>query len=270
MPLNRVTGAFFHTVGMPLLRGRDFDDSEYERSPRVIVVNRDFAEQFWPGGDCLGRTILVDDKPHEIVGVVPYDNFRRSGERCRPFLFQLEFGSNRMFVHVKGDAQRIRPLLREEIMRVDPKVPISEELSLMEMIRNFFMPVTLTLGVLGFASVLGVLLSAIALYGTLALNVTQRTREIGIRMALGARRSAVVCSTLQEGMGLAGLGIVLGLAGGFGLACLLRRLLYGIGTTDVATAAAATFILAAVALLACWLPARRAARVHPMEALRYE
>ena len=171
---------------------------------------------------------------------------------------------------LNGDPRTMLPLLRHEILAVDPNVAISEELPLTEVVQNYFAPVKLAMGVLSYAGGLALLLSAIGLYGVLALTVGQRTREIGIRMALGARPGEVLELILREGMGLALLGLILGLFSALGLTRFLSSYLYGIARNDLATFVTVAFLLTGVAMLACYIPARRATKVDPMVALRYE
>jgi putative ABC transport system permease protein len=175
-----------------------------------------------------------------------------------------------MLVRVKGDSRTMLPLLRQEIVAVDPNVAVSEALSLSRLIENMYAEVPLAMRVVGYAGGLGLLLTAIGLYGVLALAVGQRTREIGVRMALGARVPSIVSLILREGMALALAGLALGLASAIVLSRLLTRFLYGITPSDPLTYGVATVLVGGVALAACAIPAWRAARVDPMEALRYE
>jgi macrolide transport system ATP-binding/permease protein len=267
---NTVTPGFFETLRIPLIGGRSFDERDLQEGRRAVIVNETLAQQLWPDQEALGQTVVVDDRPHEVVGVARYDNFRRSGEAPKPFIFRAGFGSNRMLVRLQGNPQAMLPVLRREILAVDPNVAISEELPVIDMIENFFAPVRMAMGVLGYAGGLALLLSAIGLYGVLALAVNQRTREIGIRMALGARGSDVSRMILREGLRLTSLGIILGVVSALALTRFLSRYLYGVAQNDVWTFVAVASLLTLVAILACWLPARSATKVDPMVALRHD
>ena len=173
-------------------------------------------------------------------------------------------------MRVKGDSRTMLPLLGQEMVAVDPTVAVSEALSLSRLIENMYAEVPLAMRVVGYAGGLGLLLTAIGLYGVLALAVGQRTREIGVRMALGARVSGILSLILREGMALALAGLAVGLASAMFLSRLLTRFLYGITPGDPVTYGVATVLVGGVALAACAVPAWRAARVDPMVALRDE
>jgi len=268
--VNTVADGFFETLQIPLVLGRSFDERDMQEGRGAVIVNETLARQLWPDREAVGQTVMVEDKPHEVVGVVRYYNFRRSGEAAQPFIFRAVFGGNRMMVRLKGDPQAAIPLLRREILAVDPNVAISEELPLTDMLQNYFAPVRMAMGVLSYAGAMALLLSAIGLYGVLALAVSQRTREIGIRMALGARGADVSRLILREGLGLTIIGMILGVASALALTRFLSSYLYGVGQSDPLTFIAVASLLISVAMLACWIPARRATKVDPMVALRHQ
>jgi putative ABC transport system permease protein len=267
--INKVAPGFFETLGISLIRGRSFEERDLRKGTSVIV-NETLAQQLWPAREALGQTVLVDNRPHEVVGVARYKNFRQSGEAPQPFIFTTGFGGNRMLVRLHGNLQEMLPVLRREILAVDPNVAISEELPLLDVIQNYFAPVRMAMGILSYAGAVALLLSAIGLYGVLALAVNQRRREIGIRMALGARGSDVARMILREGLGLTCLGVMLGLISALASTRFLSGYLYGVARNDVWTFVAVISLLSIVALFACWLPARRATKVDPLVALRHE
>lgn len=282
VPQHLVTPGFFETLGIPILRGRAFDGRDSQSGQQSVVVDQVLAARLWPDTDPIGQTLFVqtrelggvDAKPHEVIGVAQYKAVRPGGAAPGPSLFRVDWpfvtGSGRMLVRVNVDSRTMLPFLRQEIVAVDPNVAISEALSLSRLIENRYAEVPLAMRVVGYAGGLGLLLTAIGLYGVLALAVGQRTREIGVRMALGARVPSILGLILREGMALAVAGVALGLASAIVLSRLLTRFLYGITPSDPVTYGVAAVLVGGVALGACAIPAWRAARVDPMVALRYE
>jgi predicted permease len=274
VPQHLVTPGFFETLTVPVVRGRAFDDRDSQSGKQSVVVDQVLAARLWPDTDPIGQTLFVQAKPHEVIGVAQYAGVRPGGVAPGACLFRAEWASatasGRMLVRVKGDSRAMLPLLRQEIVAVDPNVAISEALSLSRLIENMYAEVPLAMRVVGYAGGLGLLLTAIGLYGVLALAVAQRTREIGVRMALGARVPSILGLILREGIALALAGLALGLASAIVLSRLLTRFLYGITPNDPVTYGVATVLVGGVALAACAIPAWRAARVDPMVALRYE
>ena len=277
-----VTPGFFETLTIPIVKGRAFDARDSQSGRQSVVVDQVLAARLWSDTDPIGQTLFVQTrelggtvaKPHEVIGVVDYKGVRPGGAAPGASLFRVDWASaavsGRTLVRVKGDARAMLPLLRQEIVAVDPNVAISEALPLSGLIENFYAEVPLAMGVVGYAGGLGLLLTAIGLYGVLAQAVGQRTREIGVRMALGARVPSILCLILREGIALALIGLALGLASAIVLSRLLTRFLYGIPPNDPVTYGVATVLVGGVALAACAIPAWRAARVDPMVALRYE
>jgi putative ABC transport system permease protein len=213
---------------------------------------------------------MVGSKPYEVVGVARYQGVRAEGDAHRPFVFRAEFGSYRLLVRLRGEPERLLPSLVREIVRVDPTVAISEQLPMSRLLQNMYAPVTLTMVVLTFTGGLTLLLTAIGLYGALAVAVGQRTREIGIRMALGARPVGILRLILREGLAVTIFGIAIGVAAATVLTDLLTAYLYGVQRNDPLTFAAVTLVLVCVAMAACALPASRAAHIDPNVALQQE
>ena len=213
---------------------------------------------------------MVGSKPYEVVGIARYQDVQRGGDAHRPFLFRPEFGYNRLLVRLRGEPEGLLPALVREIVRVDPNVVISEQLPLSRKLQNRYSPVTLAMVVLTFAGGLTLLLTAIGLYGALAVAVGQQTREIGIRMALGARPIGILSLILREGMAVTIFGIVAGVCAASVLTDLLSAYVFGVQKNDPLTFAAAMLLLVCVAIGACSLPASRAAQIDPIMALRQE
>ena len=274
VPQHLVTAGFFEALSIPIVRGRAFDTREAQAGSQSVVVDEGLAVQLWPAANPIGQILLVQGKPHEVIGVAQYKGVRPGGAAPGGSIFRADWASSvasgRMLVRVKGDARTMLPLLREEIVAVDSTVAISEALPLSGLIENMYAEVPLAMRVVGYAGALGLLLTAIGLYGVLALAVGQRTREIGVRMALGARVPSILSLIMREGIALAVAGLALGLASAFVLSRVLTRFLYGITPNDPVTYGVAIVVVGGVALAACAIPAWRAARVDPMVALRYE
>ena len=274
VPQHLVTPLFFETLCIPIVRGRAFAARDSQSGRQSVVVDQVLAARLWPDTDPIGQTLFVQGRPHEVIGVAQYKGVRPGGVAPGASLFRVDWasatGSGRILVRVKGDARSMLPLLRQEVVAVDPSVVVNEALPLSRLIENMYAEVPLAMRVVGYAGGLGLLLAAIGLYGVLALAVGQRTREIGVRMALGAHAPAILRLILREGIALALAGLTLGLASAIVLSRLLTRFLYGIRPTDPVTYGVATVLVGGVALAACAIPAWRAARVDPMVALRYE
>jgi hypothetical protein len=255
--------------------GREFDDRDSLQSPRVAFVNETLARRLWPDGRAIGAPILVKNTPHQIVGVVKDVPLQTRTEAVQPWIY-VPFWQNpqqvdsRLAIRVAGDPAAMLPALIREVNRVDPDVPIAETLTLPLQMAGLIRPLRISATFIGYAAALAVLLTAIGLYGTLAFAVSRRTKEIGIRMALGAARARVLWLIVREGMTV----VLLGAMAGLGLAAagsrLVTHLLYGSARADWLFYAAAALLVSLVGLVASWMPARRAAAVEPLVALRHE
>jgi len=273
VPVNWVSGRFFETLHMPVLHGRGFDERDVEQRRSLAVVNEALARRLWTDADGVGRTLLVNGRPFEVAGIVRYEGLRAGGDTARPYLFCSNTGGRQqgsVFVRVKGDELAVLPTLRREILAVDATVPISQATSLSRMIANQEADLPIAMGVLSFAGGLALLLTILGLYGVVALWVGQRTREIGIRVALGAESGAIVRLVLLEGVRLVLIGLPLGVAAAIAAGRLLSSYLYGVSATDAATFSAITASIGGVAVFACYVPATRALRVDPVQVLRHD
>jgi predicted permease len=271
VPVNFVSAGFFDTLRIPVIDGRAIDQRDHKRP--VVVINEALARRLWPGQRAVGRTLMVDGSALEVAGVVRYEGLRAAGDTARPFLFSSDIGKRQqgsVFVRVKSDAPAALAALRQAIRAADASVPIYQAMPLTRVIANQEAEVAIAMGVLTFAGGLALLLTILGLYGVVALWVGDRTREIGIRIALGARSAEVMTLVLGEGLWLVLIGLPLGLAATLAAVRLLAGYLYGVSPTDAATYAATTTVLAAVALFACYVPARRAMRIDPVHALRQD
>ena len=272
---HEVAPRFFECLGIPLLSGRDFDERDGPDSPRVAIPSRTLAGQMWPGEEPVGKTLIVEKAQYRIIGLVADAGYRNSAEDARPRIY-LAYWQNpieqqidaRMCVRVAGDPGALLPSMRQTIQGVDPDVPITEDMPMIAQIMSTFQPLRLMSSVVVVSAMVALVLGAIGLYGVLAFNVGQRTREIGIRMALGAQSSSVVKMILSQGMALAGIGMAAGLVLSFGARLVLASFLFGVGPNDLLSTAAAVVILSGVAALSCYLPTRPVARLNPVAALR--
>jgi predicted permease len=272
VPVNWVSARFFETLRIPVIQGRGIEQRDIDQGRPLTVVNEALARRLWATQDPVGRTLMVDGRPFDVVGVVHYEGLREAGETVHPYLFGSDTGrrtQGSVFVRVKGDASAALPALRREIRAVDAGVPINHAMSMTSVIASHQADMRIAMGALSFAGALALLLTALGLYGVVALWVGQRTREIGIRVALGAGAAKVVTLVLRQGLQLVVIGLPLGLAAALAAVRLLSTYLYGVSATDVATFSAIAALLAGVALFACYIPARRAMRVDPIQALRH-
>jgi putative ABC transport system permease protein len=273
----QVSPGYFAAMNIPLLQGRDFTERDTTNAPLVLIVNETFIRQFGLGTNVLGRRLKISDsskRESEIIGVVKdgKGNDLASPARGAMYRSYKQFCRGRMTLVIRTQrrAADVVRAVRAELDQLDKDLPLENIHTMTQLVESSVAQRKLSVRLLsGFAGV-ALLLAAIGLYGVLAYTVTQRTREIGIRAALGAQRADVIGLVLRQGMTLAGLGLLIGLAGAFGLTHLIRKLLFGVQPTDPFTFAMIPLLLSAVAVLACWLPARRASKVDPMEALRYE
>ncbi len=273
VPVNWVSARFFETLHMPVLHGRGFDERDVEQRRSLAVVNEALARRLWTDADAVGRTLLVNGRPFDVVGIVRYEGLRAGGDTARPYLFCSSAGRRQqgsVFVRVKGDELAVLPTLRREILAVDATVPISQATSLSRVIANQEAAVPVAMGVLSFAGGVALLLTILGLYGVVALWVGQRTREIAIRVALGAKSGTIVRLVLLEGVRLVLIGLPLGVGAAIVAGRLLSSYLYGVSATDAATFSAITASIFGVAVFACYVPATRALRVDPVQVLRHD
>jgi len=264
---------YFSTLRIPLLAGREFDEHDRVGSPPVAIVNQTLARRIDPNGSVVGRVFVADGKSLQVAGVVKDSYLLSAADTPVPLLYTPFWQSPdetdaRMAIRVHGDPRAMLPALRHAIAEVDPQVPVTEQMTMLDQVRGVFMQARLAAAVLLSASVLALVLSAVGLYGVMAYMVGRRTREIGVRMALGARPASVRGLVLKQSMAVVAPGMAIGVIAALAITRLLGSWLYGVGATDFWTFVAGGSVLAAAALIASWIPARRAARVDPIAALR--
>ena len=257
---NQVSPGYFETMHIPILKGRAIEARDDSTAQKVIVINQRFADHFWPGQDPLGRVVHTGGADHVVIGVVPTGKYVRLGEDPTAFMYfsmLQHFSSGRIIqVRTTGDPAAFMPTLRTEIAALDPAMPLSDVRTMEAHLGIALLPARLTGVVLGIFGLLGLGLAAIGIYGVMAYAVAQRTREIGIRMAIGAGRGDVVRLLMRQGLGLVVLGLGIGLALAVGAAKLASSQLYGSGGFDAITFAAVPVVLIGVASLAIWIPSR--------------
>jgi putative ABC transport system permease protein len=272
-----VDPAYFRTMRIRVVRGEPFDARANTESPKQIVVNEAFVRVHFPAANPIGEHVLMpwdDTLRGEIVGVVADTKHTGLDSTARPMIYwaMKQFPTNFMTLVVRtaGDPMRLAPAIAREVRALEPNQPFAEVKPLDAYLGQSVAQRRFSMALLGIFSAVALVLAALGIYGVLAYSVAQRTREIGVRMALGARDGAVAAMVVREALGVVATGLAIGIAGALALTRVLGSLLYDISPTDPFTFAGVACVLGAVALTASYLPARRAARVDPIVALRNE
>jgi putative ABC transport system permease protein len=285
-----VNGGYFQAMGIDLLRGRTFDEHDRAGNSPVIVVDETAAQAFWPGQDPLGKRVafeyrgvsVADPQPvwREVVGIVRhvrhYDLTSNSARvqvyvpYTQPPIYFRTPPSMALMVRSAGDPDVLAAGIRHEVAGLDAELPVFQIRTMAEYVDSMLEQPRLSMAVLAAFGTLALLLATVGIYGVLSYSVSQRTREIGIRMALGATRGSVLRGIMREGALISAAGVVMGVAGALACMRFIGDLLFGVSPTDLATYVAIPSVLFAVALCATLIPARRATKVDPIVALRYE
>jgi putative ABC transport system permease protein len=269
---------YFRAMQIPLKRGRLFTDQEAAEMRHVVVINEAFARQHFPNEDPLGKRVTIymkdDNRPCEIVGVVGDSKHMNLDAEVRPMSYwphpELAVSGMTLVIRTRGDAAAITSAARNVIRALDPEQPVADVRSMESLIGTSVARARFNTLLLTIFALVALLLAGVGIYGVMAYSVAQRTREIGVRMALGARARDALLLVVRRGMALALAGVAVGMAASFALTRLMETLLFDVSATDLLTFAGVPLLLMFVALLACLIPARRAAKVDPMVALRYE
>jgi putative ABC transport system permease protein len=273
-----VDGGYFGTMGIPLLRGRNFSETEQTQPKRVILINEALARKYFPNQDPLGQRLDVvmfdDPTPTEIIGIVGNVRYDTLIDEAPPAVYfshsDLTYSFMTLVVRTDGDPTAIAPAIQREIRALDPNQPVSDVRTMDQVMSEWVARSRFNTMLLGLFAGLATLLSAVGIFGVMNYSVALRTRELGLRLAVGAQPRQVLLLVLRQGLLLTVVGVLLGLVAAFALTRLLSGLLFGVTAVDVTTFSSISVLLVIVSLLACYLPARRAMRIDPLSALRYE
>ena len=272
--VNTITPGYFEAMGIPVLTGRAFTTADDSAAAHTVVINQRFVDRFWPGQSALGRVIRTGGADHTIIGIVPTGKYQRLGEEPLAFMYMPneQHFSRDMSIHVRtrGNPMALAPVLRAEVAAFDPNLPVSDIRTMESHLGFALLAARLTGSVLGIFGGLGLLLASIGIYGVMAGAVSQRSKEIGIRIAIGAAGEAIVRLLVKEGLVMVGIGTAIGMIGALAASRVIGSMLYGGTGLDWVTFTSVPLILGGVALLAIWLPSRRASMVDPVITLRRE
>lgn len=269
---------YFGTMGIPLLRGRNFSDAEQREAKQVILINEALARKHFPNQDPIGQRLDVamfaEPTPAEIIGIVGNVRYDSLTDEAPPAVYfphpDLAYPFMTLVLRTDGDPAAIAPAVQREIRALDPNQPVSDVRTMNQVMSEWVARSRFNTLLLGLFAGLATLLSAVGIFGVMNYSVALRTRELGLRLAVGAQPRQVLLLVLKQGLVLTVVGVVLGLAAAFALTRLLSGLLFGVAAVDITTFTTISLLLVVVSLLACYLPARRAMRIDPLSALRYE
>jgi predicted permease len=279
--LNRVSAGYFETLGMPMLRGRAIDERDTANAVEAVVVNQTLANRYFKNGDALGHTFKVADPGvpgvWQIVGIVRDAKYNNPAEKPQPFAYlaltQLKGDDNYAYclqVRSVGDPVKLTGEVRTALAEVDPNLPVLETRTIEEDVDHIIDEQKFVSQLAAFFALLALALAAIGLYGVISYGVVRRTSELGVRMALGAKKASILWLVLRESLVLLAVGVALGIPASLAATRLIRAGLFGVSASDPATFAGAASLIAVVLVLGACIPAWRAARINPMDALRYE
>jgi putative ABC transport system permease protein len=280
------TPDYFRVMNIPLIKGRYFTAQDKTGAPAVVLIDEMLAARFFPGADPIGKRLKLGDNESQfpwmqIIGVVKHVAHYGPAETPRvevyrpyfqlPQMPEARYGRSMVLaVRTTTDPASMTSTLRNAVLEIDKDQPVSNVQTMSQVVQTAIAPQKFAMWLLGLFAATALALAAVGIYGVMAYSVTQRTHEIGVRMALGAQRRDVLKLVVVHGMKLALIGVGCGLVGAFGVTRLMSSLLFGVTATDPLTYLGVSIVLAIVALLACYIPARRATKVDPMIALRYE
>ncbi|HWN99789.1 MAG TPA: FtsX-like permease family protein, partial [Blastocatellia bacterium] len=270
---------YFSAMGIAILKGRDFNERDGPEAPKVTIIDERLAREYWPDEDPIGKRIRFgppeDNEPwHTIVGVVREVKHQRLDASTRKSVYlpfaQIPIGRSSLAIRTPGPPENLIAAVRAQVKELDPDQPVAHIMPMTEVVATSVWQPRLYTALFGVFAGVALILASVGIYGVMSYSVTQRTREIGLRMALGAQRQDVLMLVVGQGILLAAIGVGVGLAAAAALTRLMSSLLFGVTATDPVTFGVVSVLLAGVALGACLVPALRAAKVDPMVALRYE
>ena len=269
---------FFKTMQIPLIRGRIYTQSEVAEAKRVVLISETLAKTYFPNEDPIGKRLVIDmrdpNPPTQIIGIVGDVKHESLDAKIEPAVYwphsELPISFMTLVIRVKGNLVSAIPTINKAIRPIDPQLAFSEFRTLEETMGDSYAKNQFNMVLLFILSVVAVTLAMIGIYGVMSHSVAQRTQEMGIRMALGARAEDVLKLILKQGGKLIAIGTIIGLAGGLAVTTLMESLLFGTSSSDPKTFAFVTLTIVFVAFAACWIPARRASKVDPITALHYE
>ncbi|HKP10530.1 MAG TPA: FtsX-like permease family protein, partial [Blastocatellia bacterium] len=274
--LQAITPGVFSALGMPLLSGRDFQETDTADSQPVAIIDEPLARRYWPDGDAIGKRIETtgDKQWMTIVGIVGGVHHFNLAEERQPHIYmpmsQYTDTFALLVIRTDGPPAASISTVRAELKQAEPDLPFYQVRSMSEVVGQTLSTQRMTNGLLTAFAALALLLAAVGIYGTMSVYVGSRTKEFGIRLALGAQPNAMVWSVLRQGLVLTATGVAVGIAGALALTQTIKSLLFEVSTTDPVIFAGIPVLLVLVALAACYVPARRSARINPLTALRYE
>jgi putative ABC transport system permease protein len=276
---HRVTPGFFSTLGIPLIRGRDFTEGDHAEAPGVVIISEAMARRYWPNEDPIGKRLRESGSGNpwfSIVGVAGEVKYRGLPQNPNADpdvyfpLMQRPTGNLNLAIRASVDPNSLVAAARGVLQKLDPDLPAYSVTTMAEQVASQTRQSRFSAWLLGIFGGLALALAAVGIYSVMAYAVEHRSREIGIRMAMGARAADVLKMVISQGMRLALLGVALGLGAALALTQLMKRLLFGVAAADPLTYGVIALLLTLVALLACWVPARRATKVDPIIALKCE
>jgi len=275
----RVSPDYFAALGIPLRSGRIFTAADSPTAPPVVLINETLERRFFPLSDAVGRRMNLGSaqEPYwsQIVGVVGDVKYNGLAEEVQPALYQPvaqqpAWGMSLVVKTDVADPLNLAAAVRQEVRKLDPELPIAKISTVEDLLARAAAQPRFRTTLIGLFALVALILACVGIYGVISYSVTQRTHEIGIRMALGAETGDILKMVVLEGLGVALIGTVSGIAASFALTRVMKTLLFSVSPTDPATFASVAFLLIGLALIASYLPARRATRVDPLAALRYE
>jgi hypothetical protein len=270
-----VTPGYFEAMGVPIIEGREFTADDHNARLGSIIISASVKQEFWPDESALGKRITTSGAPARVVGVVGDVHDTGLGVDAEQFAYKPMLDSigggvrpMMMVVRTGGDPMTLVPEIRAAVTELDPDLPVTDLQAMNTLVADSLSRTTFTMSLLLLASLIALFLGAVGIYGVLSYVASQRTAEMGVRLALGSDAAGVRSIILSQGMKLAGIGVVVGLVGAVALSRIMEALLYGVSAVDPFTLGAVTVIFLAVALMASLVPAQRAARTPPAVALR--